>query len=255
VPRNYTKDKSLANWVSNQRKQIKANTMTVARKAKLDSIGFVWDPIDQQWNEMYEKLEAYKRVHGDCLVPQRYAKDESLGLWVKTQRRYHQANTLTAERKAKLDSIGFVWEVIPDWNEMYEKLKTYKHQHGDCLVPAIYDKDKSLGLWVMTQRRYHQANTLTAERKAKLDSIGFAWVVRPDWNEMFEKLKVYKREHGDYLVPCNYINDKSLGNWVSNQRQSNKNDSLSADRKAKLESIGFIWDVREYRRKQQESSK
>ena len=31
-----------------------------------------------KWNEMFEKLKAYKREHGDCLVPQRYEKDKHL---------------------------------------------------------------------------------------------------------------------------------------------------------------------------------
>jgi len=93
------------------------------------------------------------------------------------------------------------------------------------------------------------------DRKAKLDSVeGFIWTLRPSddkWYINFEKLKAYKRENGDCLVPHNYTKDKSLGHWVSTQRQSNKSNSLLTDRKAKLESIGFIWDAREYRRKQQ----
>ena len=59
---------------------------------------------------MFEKLKAYKREHGDCLVPKEYDEDKSLGLWVRMQRMQRKANRLTAERKAKLDSIGFVWE-------------------------------------------------------------------------------------------------------------------------------------------------
>ena len=105
---------------------------------------------------MFEKLKDYKREHGDCLVPKQYNKDKALGLWVTRQRTERKANRLEAERKAKLDSIGFVWEVRPDpddqWNEMFEKLKAYKHKHGDCLVPQRYNKDRALGLWVMTQR-------------------------------------------------------------------------------------------------------
>ena len=58
------------------------NTLTAERKAKLDSIGFVWEPYDEQWNEMFEKLKAYKREHGDCLVPAAIPKDKHLVYWV-----------------------------------------------------------------------------------------------------------------------------------------------------------------------------
>ena len=44
-------------------------------------------PVHQeQWNEMLERLVAYKAKHGHCLVPKRYAEDPRLGTWVETQR-------------------------------------------------------------------------------------------------------------------------------------------------------------------------
>ena len=35
------------------------------------------------------------------------------------------------------------------------------------------------------------------------------------WNIMFERLKDYKKMHGDCLVPFKYIDDPKLGSWVS----------------------------------------
>ena len=40
-----------------------------------------------RWEQMFEKLLDYKDEHGDCLVPNRYEPDPSLGAWVSTQRR------------------------------------------------------------------------------------------------------------------------------------------------------------------------
>ena len=31
------------------------------RRERLESIGFVWDALDQQWEEMFAKLEEYRR--------------------------------------------------------------------------------------------------------------------------------------------------------------------------------------------------
>jgi hypothetical protein len=65
------------------------------------------------------KLKEYKRAHGDCNVPQRWAADPRLGRWVTTQRQgrrnldrdepRQQRNGMTATRAAKLDALGFVW--------------------------------------------------------------------------------------------------------------------------------------------------
>ena len=58
---------------------------------------------------MYKALVAYKREHGDCLVPQKWPENPPLGSWV-AQRRY-QTSKLTEEQIRKLDEIGFVWRV------------------------------------------------------------------------------------------------------------------------------------------------
>jgi hypothetical protein len=44
-------------------------------------------------------------------------------------------------------------------------------------------------------------------------------------------------------VPRSYKTDDgfALGNWVKNQRS--KRDTLSTDRKQRLEAIGFVWDA------------
>ena len=40
-----------------------------------------------KWDEIFGRLLRYKEDHGDCLVPNRYEPDPSLGAWVSTQRR------------------------------------------------------------------------------------------------------------------------------------------------------------------------
>jgi hypothetical protein len=39
------------------------------------------------------------------------------------------------------------------WDSMFERLKAYKAQHGDCLVPKRCVADPKLGTWVETQVR------------------------------------------------------------------------------------------------------
>jgi len=64
-------------------------------------------------NKLVENLEK----HGDCNVPTRYTEDPSLGNWVCRQRsKCHEVGPdglpkLTKNRIAKLEEIGFQWEV------------------------------------------------------------------------------------------------------------------------------------------------
>ena len=59
---------------------------------------------------------------------------------------------------------------------MYGKLKAYKTEHGDCLVPARYKKDPQLGTWVKNHRQeYRKGQLKKQDRIDKLNSIGFVW--------------------------------------------------------------------------------
>jgi hypothetical protein len=47
-------------------------------RSRLESIGFVWDANDHQWEDMFAKLEEYHQKHADCLVLQRTLQRGSL---------------------------------------------------------------------------------------------------------------------------------------------------------------------------------
>merc|ERR1712232_322940 len=57
------------------------------------------------WNEMYQRLVAYKTEHGDANVPYRYERDPKLGPWVSNQRTTYNQNKMTEERIRLFDSI------------------------------------------------------------------------------------------------------------------------------------------------------
>jgi hypothetical protein len=91
--------------------------MTAERAAKLEALGFAWDPGGAGWEEQLAKLKKYKRRHGDCSVPLRWAEDPVLGQWVNGQRKLKKAldrgepsKGMTAERAAKLEALGFAWD-------------------------------------------------------------------------------------------------------------------------------------------------
>jgi Helicase associated domain len=99
-----------------------------------------------RWESMFEKLKAYKQKHGNCLVPNRYKEDRSLGSWVSTQRRYFKLmnssesirdsrnSHLNEIRFAKLRDIGFVWAASDPrhtpWEARFRELCEYKERHG-----------------------------------------------------------------------------------------------------------------------------
>ncbi|KAJ1463097.1 helicase associated domain-containing protein, partial [Pelagophyceae sp. CCMP2097] len=106
----------LGTWVQWQRETRKGKGGGLAddRAARLEALGFVWDPMGAAWEENFGRLEAYKAEHGDCLVPRLFvtANGYKLGFWVSTQRQKRKGTDggLTDERAARLEALGFVWD-------------------------------------------------------------------------------------------------------------------------------------------------
>eukprot|EP00985_Skeletonema_marinoi_P016979 scaffold9241_cov135-Skeletonema_marinoi.AAC.2 len=142
------------------------------------------------WDRKFHDLLEFKQQHGHCDVPQTYAPNPKLGVWVNKQRMEQKnredgnISTLTDERLERLQSIGFRWAKRRGqvrWDEKYGELIQYAAKFGNCHVPTKYKENTALGRWVSTQRAEYKTfckgekSSLTAEKIRRLDSIGFAW--------------------------------------------------------------------------------
>jgi hypothetical protein len=127
VPARYIDDPKLGHWVMTQRRQYhlmkkgKPTRMTSKKIDQLEQLGFQWsvrpEPVGM-WNKRFGELKDFKKLHGDCLVPQRYTLNPQLGTWVNTQRRHYKLlkeekrSCMTQERLQELEEVGFVWSTI-----------------------------------------------------------------------------------------------------------------------------------------------
>ena len=251
--KNFDNQHDLHQWVRHQRYQFKRNVLSLHRVDRLESIGFTWNVYDTNWMKMYKRLVAYKKQFKTTSVPALYTTDPQLGEWVAAQRiRYNRKKSrLTVDRITQLDSIGFVWNILDaQWTEKYDRIVKYKEEYNTTCVPFRYPADPPLGRWVHNQRYNYNTNqsSLTADRIAQLESIGFVWnPFDAQWNEKYDRLIKYKKQNKTTHVPYSYPADPQLGRWVHNQRhdyQTNKS-CLTADRITQLNSIGFVWKIRD----------
>jgi hypothetical protein len=159
VPKRYKDDNRLGTWVDTQRVQYKkmkkrlasqrsydegvvvgVSRLTDERIHRLEALGFVWSLRDD-WQKHYDELIDYKREHGHCNVPARFALNRRLGIWVSAQRQQFKAlmqasddskprrSTLTQERIDLLNDLDFTWTIRSKdslgetWNMRYQELK------------------------------------------------------------------------------------------------------------------------------------
>ena len=211
------------------------------RRQRLDAIGFVWDTFEDDWEEGFAALRKFKAREGHCRVSQQHLEGTcKLGQWVAVQRRFK--DIMPAERRQRLDAIGFVWDPhTTHWEERFAALKRFKAREAHCRVPSSHKEGAfNLGKWVGVQRA--SRDTMPAERRQRLETIGFVW--RPfaeDWEEGFAALKKFKAREGHCRVPHPHIEGSfRLGGWVNKQREDK--DTMPVGRRQRLDAIGFVWD-------------
>jgi superfamily II DNA or RNA helicase len=111
VSRDYVDESGfrLGQWVRVQRHQ--ENNVNSERRARLERLGFIWDPYSYQWERAFESLKRYQKEKGDCRVPRDYIDENGikLGVWASNQRQ--DKSRLDKQSINRLDAIGFVWKL------------------------------------------------------------------------------------------------------------------------------------------------
>jgi len=112
VLQNHKEDNfNLGYWLNTQRKLKKKGTLEDSRKEELERLGVVWNPSDEQWEQMFCLFREYKQRNGDCNVPRSYSEDgANLGRWLSFQRELKKKGKMDASREERLEKLGVVWE-------------------------------------------------------------------------------------------------------------------------------------------------
>lgn len=211
----------------------------------LDAEGFVWDVADEKWNFGYERLKEFFASKNTSVVPQDYSCDDGyeLGVWVSKQRLSRQ--TLSAAQLTSLEELNFVWNVTEaNWEQAFLRLEKFVLSHGHANVPFEWSSPDGfrLGRWVGGMRG--RSSLLTPAQIMKLDKVGFVWDAFSDkWSAAFDDLKAFSIEQGHCRVPQDFVAKTGLrlGRWVSRQRQLV--ETMSPDKRARLDGLGFVWNV------------
>ena len=97
-----------------------------------------------------------------------------------------------------------------------------------------------------------------------LNSVQFVWVVQTkgaaNWDLHYQQLQEFHARHGHARVPTKKKKKKtrsaggegddewkSLGQWISKQREKRKNGTLTSDQIHRLDTLGFTWVMNEPR--------
>ena len=229
------------------------------RIRKLTELGVELERKDP-WEEKYLLAKAYFEEHGSLSMPSDYTVNGIwLCKWLSEQRMTGEGKrkrNLTDEQRSKLEALGMQFGKLSKdiaWEMQYEAAKDYFTGHGDLDIPKNYvTKDgKYLRAWVNRQRKAYSCGKLDKRQIELLSHIGMVFEFDDPFEIGFAHAKAYFDEHGSLDVPSEYICEDNyrLGNWISNIRSARKRTnrgSLFPENIDRLNTIGMIWDKREY---------
>ncbi|TQC46466.1 helicase [Rhodococcus sp. WS4] len=131
--------------------------------------------------------------------------------------------------------------------------RAFRQRHPRTAIPADYVTEGGfrLGRWQDRQRVARMLGTLPPQRIEQLDAIGFVWsdddvplpaVSRADSKRrrMLTAIAAYREEHGDALVPANYVtaDGEQLGQWLYRAVKKWRADALPDEERAPLAALG-----------------
>jgi hypothetical protein len=213
-----------------------------AMKANTDSQPS--NPHEVAWEKGFAALKQFKAREKHCRVSRGHQEGAfNLGTWVINQR--NRRDTLSVQRRRRLDAIGFDWTLLvrDPLENGFAALKQFKAREGHCGVPRGYEEGSfKLGRWVSRQR--NKRNTMSTAWRRQLDAIRFVWdPYESAWEKGFAALKQFKAREKRCRVPRGHQEGAfNLGTWVVNQR--NRRDTLSVQRRRRLDAIGFVWRLK-----------
>jgi hypothetical protein len=155
------------------------------------------------------------------------------------------------------------------WDEAFQRANKYARNNGHAILPRDYVQRDGfpLGEWCHLQRLASRARErripgvtpLTEHQHARLTTItGWVWdtpaslPVQPrTWDDKYDLLVAYYREHGHSVVPHDYrtATGFGLGAWTTLQRlriryRGSSSSGLSARAQKKLEQIpDWKWEL------------
>jgi len=226
-------------WVAVQRRE--RENISPERLTRLDSLNFVWNAREGQWEQFFAELKKFHAREGHCRVPHSFMEGKlKLSNWIGGQRQ--NKAQLTDEQISRLNSLGFSWDPhVESWENSFALLQEFHAREGHCNVPKTYTiGGEKLGGWVGNLRSYKER--LTPNQIARLEAIGFSWNRRSDkWQQAFDSLQQYQRRHGHCRVNLKSKGEtRILARWVVVQRRNKA--ILTPEQVSLLDSIGFSWD-------------
>lgn len=241
---------NIYNWLLKQMNLYKTGELLVTKAILLRKINVPMELTYKmgQWEYMFSIAEKYFQENGNLnIVNNIIYLNENLGEWVQKQR--DEKNKLTQDQIEKLNSIKMKWTYQDAlWEVYYSFVLEFYNKNGHSNISTTYMKDGyRVGRWFLEQSR--NKDKLSEDQIKKLDAVKIKWdtpkIKRKYWKDGFKAASIYYYLFQHLYVTEDFIiNGINVKEWLKVQR--NHKDKLTKKQIEDLDSIGMIWNMKEY---------
>jgi hypothetical protein len=115
-----------AELVLNSQKMYRAGRLNADRQRELESLGVVWNLMDESWEKRYEQLREFHRRLGHIQMPANRPEYKKLKRWLRRQKgRPHSLSEEQKNRLRALDASIFIRR-RPGWHGVYYGTRSRK---------------------------------------------------------------------------------------------------------------------------------
>ena len=211
-----------------------------------------------------EICKKYIKTHGELYFPRDDPLMRKLGNW---WRRQNQRKNVPDDEREILDELRRHVDIRPreernneSWQGFFNQLVQYKEEYHTLVISKKDREHKSLFEWAIRQRRLEKTGRLLPKRREALVGLGFRFgnprdvpdhddrftkKQRDAWDKMYQELVDFKTTFGHCRVKFDDEARRPLAQWVRRQRVAYVSGQMDSKRLEKLNSIGFLWIVRE----------
>ncbi len=245
-------------WISAQRNQKKNSNLNKYQIDKLNSINFIWNLLEYNWNKKYKMLSEFKKVKD--YWPKQRTKTEpehTLAVWILDIRIKYKTNKLSESQIKRLKNIGFNFDrqIKRRWDTFYKKITAWLQKYNEFPY-SIGNRKGEKNLYYRCLFRYNQYvnNKLEPYQKKQLDSIDFIKFREKNaekkrdifharslvrWNSKYDELLQFTKKENRLPSPM-YKKESVLVYWIYRQRSRYRKNEMNQFQVRKLNELNIF---------------
>lgn len=223
-------NKDLYAWVAQQRNRKKNSKLKIEEIRKLNSINFIWDIVDYNWNKTFATFQEYSIIND--FPPLRGIDSNELVKWYNYQKINLRTNKIITKEQAqmflKIDNKFKGSASRKKWIPIYDDLVKWRNENPNKWPQRseeLNSKETTLNIFTAMIRKRYKANDLDNYWVDKFLAIGFNFEGHLDnWLIIYEE---YKKIVEDKQSASILKIGKTAYVWIIQQLQKERDGELS----------------------------